>query len=159
MPDLCFRMPASRAAVALVIALCGASIAVTSLASPQNEAPIEAPAATEARARVTVLEKGLEHPWSLAFLPDGGMLITERAGRLRYRDAQGRLSTPLAGVPQVYAHGQGGLLDVVLSPDFREDRLVYLSYAEADDTGKAGTTVGRGRLADDSASLDDFQTI
>jgi len=159
MPDLCFRMPTSRAAVALVISLCGASIAVTSLASPQNEAPIEAPAATEARARVTVLEKGLEHPWSLAFLPDGGMLITERAGRLRYRDAQGRLSTPLAGVPQVYAQGQGGLLDVVLSPNFRHDRLVYLSYAEADDTGKAGTTVGRGRLADDSASLDDFQTI
>src|SRR5690606_17284164 len=75
----------------------------------------------------------LEHPWSLAFLPDGqGLLVTERPGRLRWLDGRGRLQAPLAGLPQVYARGQGGLLEVALSPQFPRDRLVYLSYAEAD---------------------------
>lgn len=102
---------------------------------------------------------GLEHPWSLAFLPDDqGLLITERPGRLRRLDASGRLSPPIDGVPVVYARGQGGLLDVALSPDFKEDRLVYLAYAEAGD-GKAGTAVGRGRLSDDGARLEDFQRL
>lgn len=100
---------------------------------------------------------GLEHPWSLTFLPDDqGLLITERPGRLRQLDASGRLSPPIDGVPAVYARGQGGLLDVALSPDFKQDRLVYLAYAEAGD-GKAGTAVGRGRLSDDGARLEDFQ--
>src|SRR5690606_1827428 len=68
---------------------------------------------------------GLEHPWSMAFLPgDEGLLITERPGRLRLLGVDGTLSAPLAGVPAVYARGQGGLLDVALSPDFAEDRLV-----------------------------------
>ncbi len=104
---------------------------------------------------------GLEHPWGLAFLPDGkGSLITERPGRLRWLDDQGRLSAPLGGVPQVYAKGQGGLLDVALSPRFASDRLVYLSYAEADDEGdQAGTAVGRGRLKDDMSGLEGFQVI
>nr|WP_262880173.1 PQQ-dependent sugar dehydrogenase [Pseudomonas paralcaligenes] len=104
---------------------------------------------------------GLEHPWALAFLPDGkGSLITERPGRLRWLDAQGRLSAPLGGVPQVYAKGQGGLLDVALSPRFASDRLVYLSYAEADAEGdEAGTAVGRGRLKDDMSGLEGFQVI
>lgn len=105
--------------------------------------------------------RGLEHPWSVAFLPDSqGSLITERPGRLRWLDAQGRLSAPLVGVPAVFAVAQGGLLDVVLSPDFARDRLVYLSYAEADAEGElAGTAVGRGRLADDLSGLQDFSVI
>lgn len=105
--------------------------------------------------------RGLEHPWSVAFLPDGqGSLITERPGRLRWLDAQGRLSAPLTGVPAVFAVGQGGLLDVVLSPGFARDRLVYLSYAEAAASGDlAGTAVGRARLADDGRSLQQFQVI
>lgn len=108
---------------------------------------------------VEVLADGLEHPWSLAFLPgDEGLLITERPGRLRLLGVDGRLSAPLAGVPAVYARGQGGLLDVTLSPGFEEDRLVYLAYAEAGD-GKAGTAVGRGRLSDDSTHLEHFQRI
>ncbi|WP_349571918.1 PQQ-dependent sugar dehydrogenase [Azotobacter salinestris] len=102
---------------------------------------------------------GLEHPWAVAFLPDGrGMLITERPGRLRLF-ADGRLAEPLDGVPRVFARGQGGLLDVALSPQFAEDRLVYLSYAEAGDDGQAGTTVGRGRLSGDMRRLEDFQVI
>lgn len=112
----------------------------------------------QAAPSVEVLERGLEHPWALAFLPDGqGMLITERPGRLRLRNEQG-LSAPLAGVPEVFAVGQGGLLDVALSPTFAEDRLVYLSYAEVEgDT--AGTAVGRGRLAENGQALEDFQVI
>jgi glucose/arabinose dehydrogenase len=111
--------------------------------------------------QLTEVVGGLEHPWSLAFLPNGqGSLITERPGRLRWLDAQGRLQAPLAGVPQVYTRGQGGLLDVALSPDFARDRLVYLSYAEADESGdKAGTAVGRGRLSEDMRVLQDFRVI
>ena len=102
---------------------------------------------------------GLEHPWSLAFLPnDQGLLITERPGRLRLLKIGGRLSPPIDGVPAVYARGQGGLLEVALSPQFAQDRLVYLAYAEAGD-GKAGTAVGRGRLSDDGARLENFQRI
>jgi glucose/arabinose dehydrogenase len=111
--------------------------------------------------QLTEVAGGLEHPWSLAFLPDGrGLLVTERPGRLRWLDVQGLLQAPLAGLPQVYARGQGGLLDVALSPDFARDRLVYLSYAEADESAdKAGTTVGRGRLKEDMSALEDFQVI
>jgi glucose/arabinose dehydrogenase len=86
------------------------------------------------------------------------MLVTERPGRLRVVDGDGQLSKPLDGVPDVYAQGQGGLLDVRLSPDFPQDRLVYLIYAEAGD-GKAGTTVGRGRLEEDLSGLQDFTVI
>jgi glucose/arabinose dehydrogenase len=110
---------------------------------------------------LTEVVGGLEHPWALAFLPDGqGSLVTERPGRLRWLDSEGRLSLPIAGVPAVYGRGQGGLLDVALSPQFASDRLVYLSYAEADDGGeRAGTAVGRGRLAADMRTLENFQVI
>jgi len=110
---------------------------------------------------VTPIVTGLEHPWALAFLPDSkNLLVTERPGNLRLVTADGKLSAPLNGVPRVWAKGQGGLLDVVLSPDFRQDRMVYLSYAEGDGKGdKAGTAVGRGRLSDDMTALKDFQVI
>ncbi|KAA2284458.1 PQQ-dependent sugar dehydrogenase [Arenimonas fontis] len=100
---------------------------------------------------------GLEHPWGLAFLPDGRMLVTERPGRLRLVYPDGRLSDPIAGVPQVFARGQGGLLDVALDPDFEDNRLVYLSYAEPGENG-AGTAVARARLAGDSR-LEELQVI
>lgn len=112
------------------------------------------------RVSVEPVVGGLEHPWSLAFLPDGKrLLVTERPGRLRVAGLDGQLSAPLEGVPPVYARGQGGLLDVRLSPDFASDRLVYLSYAEAGEARKAGTAVGRGRLAEDLSRLDDFEVI
>jgi len=93
---------------------------------------------------VTVAE-GLEHPWGLAFLPDGRMLVTERPGRLRLVSGDGRMSEPLAGVPEVYENGQGGLLDVALDPDFTANRLIYLSYAEPGGEG-GGTAVARAML-------------
>ena len=95
--------------------------------------------------RVVEVVSGLDHPWGLAFLPDGRMLVTERAGRLRTVTA-GRLDpAPVGGVPRVRASGQGGLLDVALHPDFRENGWVYLSYA-AGSWGRNGTEVARGRL-------------
>lgn len=108
----------------------------------------------------TRVAQGLDHPWALAFLPDNqGILITERPGNLRWVSPQGKVSAPLSGVPQVWAQGQGGLLDVVLSPDFAEDRMVYVSFAEGGKEGKAGTAVGRGRLSADLSKLNDFEVI
>lgn len=92
---------------------------------------------------------GLEYPWGLAFLPDGSMLVTERPGRLRHITTGGTVSAPLEGVPEVYAHRQGGLLDVAVHPDFAANRFVYLSYA-AGNGRSAGTEVARARLEDDA---------
>jgi aldose sugar dehydrogenase len=105
------------------------------------------PASVKGVVDVQTIAKGLEHPWSLAFLPDKRMLVTERPGRLRAVQPDGRVSEPLTGVPQVYASGQGGLLDVALSPTFDKDRLIYLSFAEPGEGG-AGTAVARGRLGE-----------
>src|SRR5262245_38681204 len=96
--------------------------------------------------RVAEVVKGLEQPWSLAFLPDGRMLVTEKAGRLRVI-SNGKLEPqPIDGVPQVTVHGQGGLHDVALHPDFSKNSLVYLAYAARGDDG-VGTELARGRLA------------
>jgi aldose sugar dehydrogenase len=97
------------------------------------------------------------HPWGLAFLPDGRMLVTERPGRLRLVGADGRLSEPLSGVPRVLAQGQGGLLDVVASPRFVSDGLLYLSYSEPGEGGRSGTAVARARLEGDA--LRDVEVI
>ena len=97
------------------------------------------------KVRIITLADGLEYPWGLAFLPDGRMLVTERPGRLRLVGRNGKTSKPVAGVPEVIARGQGGLLDVALDPDFNNNRLIYLSYAEPG-KGGGGTAVGRGRL-------------
>jgi len=99
----------------------------------------------------------LEHPWGMAFLPGGGMLVTERPGRLRLIDEAGRLDPrPIDGVPQVWARGQGGLLDVALPPDFATSRLVYLAYAAPLGNG-AATRVARGRL--DGHRLADLEVV
>lgn len=107
--------------------------------------------------RVETVTSDLAHPWALAFLPDGRMLVTERPGSLRIVGLDGRVSEPLAGVPPVQARGQGGLLDVALDPNFADNRLVYLSYAEPDDGGRAGTAVARGRL--EEGQLADVRVI
>jgi glucose/arabinose dehydrogenase len=141
-------------------AVCVSMLAVVTSLSPAasfaQAARSPTPAAIDAPIRASTVASGLEHPWGLAFLPDGRMLVTERPGRLRFVDRNGRLSGPLAGVPNVYVSGQGGLLDVVLSPGFATDRLIYLSYAEPGEGG-AGTAVARARLSD--AGLDDVRVI
>jgi glucose/arabinose dehydrogenase len=103
------------------------------------------PERVKTNVRVETVAEGLEHPWALAFLPDGRILVTERPGRLRLVGRDGRVSQPLAGVPEVVARGQGGLLDVAVDPAFEQNRLVYLSYSEPGEGG-AGTAVARGRL-------------
>ena len=109
---------------------------------------------------VQTVASGLENPWGLAFLPDGRMLVTERAGRLRIVSRNGTVSSQVIGVPPVLASGQGGLLDVALAPDFDATRLVYLSYAEPRE-GASGTSVARGRLVEDAgnARLENVEVI
>ncbi len=98
--------------------------------------------------RIVTVADGLEHPWSIAFLPGGDMLITERPGRLRIvRDGK-LLADPVPGVPEVFARGQGGLLDVVPHPDFASNRLIYLSYSKPKGDGST-TAVVRGRFEND----------
>lgn len=109
--------------------------------------------------QVSTIASGLSHPWAIAFLPgDGGMLVTERPGNLRHIGSDGSVSEPVEGVPEVDARGQGGLLDVALDPQFQENRLVYLSFAEAGEGGN-GTAVARGRLNEDLSALDDVEII
>ena len=131
-------------------------LAAAAAAAACQDAP-QAAASGETRVEVTTVAKGLEHPWAVAFLPDGRMLVTERAGRLRIVSRDGVLSEPVAGVPAVYAQGQGGLLDVVLDPSFAENATVYLSYAEPASDGTNGTAVARARL--DGNALSDVKVI
>ena len=98
---------------------------------------------------VETLAEGLDHPWGMAFLPDGRLLVTERAGRLRILGTDNKLSPPLAGTPKVYASGQGGLLDVALDPDFATNRTIFLSFAEPGDGG-ASTALARATLGDNA---------
>jgi glucose/arabinose dehydrogenase len=95
--------------------------------------------------KLVKVARGLANPWAVAFLPDGRFLITERAGRMRIVEPDGRLGEPVAGLPAVDAGGQCGLLDVVLDPKFADNSFVYWSYAEAGDGGNS-TAVARGKL-------------
>ena len=109
---------------------------------------------------VTVAE-GLQNPWSLAFLPGGKMLVTERPGRLRVVDAAGKLSAAVTGLPAVFSRGQGGLLDVVLDPAFAKSNLIYWSFSEPQADGTNNTAVARGKFVDDATAprVDDVQVI
>jgi len=114
--------------------------------SPANQ--VSTPPLTHGPVRGEVVLSGLEHPWSLAFLPDGDMLITERSGRLRHYRPGGGQTTGVDGLPPIATGGQAGLLDVALHPDFATNRLVYLSYV-AEGPGGRGTEVARARLVGD----------
>ena len=107
----------------------------------------KAPSVTSPRQiRAERVSKGLDRPWGLAFLPNGRGLVTEKVGRLRFVNGNGRLSDPIAGVPEVVADGQGGLLDVAVAPDFATSSMIYLSFSEARGEGKNGTSVARAVL-------------
>jgi len=99
----------------------------------------------------------LDHPWSLVFMPEGGMLITERSGAIRHLSESKELSGPLGGLPEVYANGQGGMLDLTLPPDYSESGWVYISFSEPDEEGKASTALGRAKF--DGERFNDFEVI
>ena len=107
---------------------------------------------------VAVVAKGLENPWAVEPLPGGDLLVTEKPGRLRIISAGGTVGQPIAGVPEVDSRGQGGLLDVALSPTFGTDRTIYWSFSEPRQGGN-GTSIARGVLSPDRARLDQVQVI
>lgn len=134
-----FRQVAAFMAAAIVAASLGAPAAAQSLKAE--------PVAT-----------GLEHPWGVAFLGGGRFLVTERPGRMRVVEPDGKLGAPLAGVPEVAARGQGGLLDVVADSAFAQNRTVYFCYSEPGAGGNS-TALARARLAPDAARLEDVRVI
>lgn len=111
----------------------------------------------KAKFRVETVASGLENPWAIAFLPDGRVLVTERPGRLRILGKDGKLDE-VSGVPEVAAVGQGGLLDLVLAPDFEKSRRIYFSYAEPRGVVN-GTAVAHARLSDDATKLENVTVI
>jgi glucose/arabinose dehydrogenase len=135
---------------------------------PLGNGPFLFDTAEQGKIRVTVVTRGLSHPWSIAFLPDGAMLIPERAGRLRIvrnrlRQGSGGQDgfeldpTPIAGVPRVRTDGNGGLMDVALHPRFAENRLVYLTYTKPVENGKGAPSLARGRL--EGSTLTDVKDL
>lgn len=137
-------------------------IGVLWVSLPARAEQTNAPEAGKTALKIETKATGLDHPWGLAFLPDGRMLVTERPGRLRIVDANGTLSEPVGGVPEVAAVGQGGLLDVALAPDFASSQTVFLSYAEPRGwMNKNGTSVARAKLTeqDGQARLTGLEVI
>ena len=103
--------------------------------------------------------RGLDHPWALAFLPEGGFLVTERPGRLRYISPQGEVEPPIGGLPEVAARGQGGLLDLALPADFAQTRQVYFCFAEPSPSGFNGTALAVGELSSNRRRLDRVKVL
>ncbi|MAW81541.1 MAG: hypothetical protein CMI63_14990 [Parvularcula sp.] len=137
-----------RALVASFIALTFTAPAAAEVQSIETEAgPVT----------VTKIAGDLDKPWGAALLPDGDLLVTELSGNLLRVAPDGTKSAPLAGTPEVFTKGQGGLMDVALHPDFENNRLVYLSFAEGGPDGAASTALGRGRLGNDR--IEDFEVI
>lgn len=136
-------VPFSGGKLRMKAILCGLLCAVGAAGSVAAQ-PLQT---KEHKLRVVTVVAGLERPWGLALLPDGRMLVTERPGRLRVVERDGRLDPqPVAGLPRVDPIGQGGLMDVVLHPQFAANGWIYWSYVQRDDSGH-GTEVARGRLA------------
>ena len=138
-------------ALALGLAAGGAAAAITDAPKPAKPSKI----------KVETFAEGLDHPWGMQFLPDGRLLVTERPGRMRLVSKDGELSEPIDGVPEVAAVGQGGLLDVLLAPDFDKSGTIYFSYGEPRGEGKNGTSAARARLVleGDGGRLEDVKVV
>lgn len=144
--------PSTRAALCLL--LCAGN------ATAQNPAPAPTPV-EPAPLEINEIAFGLNHPWALAFLPEGGFLVTERSGQLRMIDERGRVSPPLAGVPEVFAQGQGGLLDLVLDRNFSQNRRIFFCFAEPEgsSSNRSSTALASATLAKDLRSITDVNVI
>ncbi|MBP7454018.1 MAG: PQQ-dependent sugar dehydrogenase [Ottowia sp.] len=121
------------------------------------------PAVAQAQAAPTVqaqtVASGLQHPWAVAFLPEGRFLVTERPGRLRVVEADGKLGPPVQGLPEVAAGGQGGLLDIATDSDFARNRTVYFCFSEPGKGTTNSTALARARLSDDRQKLEDVKVL
>ncbi len=137
----------------------GAILLATTL--PAQAVQTKAPAAPRTAVTVQSIAKGLNHPWGLQFLPDGRMVVSERAGPIRIVTRDGKISPPISGVPTADVRGQGGMLDVALAPDFASSGLLFFSFSEPRGGSRNGTSVGRGRLVlgGNGARLEDVKII
>lgn len=106
-----------------------------------------------------VVARGLAHPWGMAELPDGSWLVTERIGQLRLIQKDGKVSAPISGLPEIYADGQGGLLDIVVSGDFAKDRRLWFTFSQPREAGKNATAIASAVLSADGSSLTDVKVI
>lgn len=157
------KVPGSHTGKALTaiinIALTATAMLAGGEALSQEVAPVP-PVPARGEASAEVVASGLSHPWGLAFLPGGRFLVTERPGRLRVVEADGRLGPPLAGLPQVAAGGQGGLLDVITDADFARNRRIFFCYSEpAPKGGGNSTALASATLAPDAAALQDVKVL
>src|SRR5688572_6148703 len=135
-----------------------ALLLVTTLSHAAQQPPVGVPVpplgagpwvidtAEQHKIRLSVVTKGLSHPWAIAFLPDNTMLITERGGRLRYVRNGVLDPQPISGLPAVRTDGNGGLMDVALHPQFERNRLVYFTYTKPVGSGMGAPALARGRL-------------
>lgn len=151
------RVVSSILAAAVAVAISTTALADVALevARPPPPAP-QAARVVKTGYTVTEIAKGLDHPWSMAFLPDGSMLVTERVGRLRLIKGGSLQSEPITGVPAVHTGGQAGLFDIVLHPNFAQNNVVYLTYAAGTNAAN-GTQIARARF--DGRTLKDLQVI
>ncbi len=143
-----FRTTAQRCLWGQATASVAACIVAASLALP----------CAAQTARAETVASGLDHPWALAFLPEGGYLVTERPGRMRVVSAQGQVGAPIEGVPRVMAGGQGGLLDLVLDSGFASNRTIFFCYSEPG-SGGSSTALARAKLSADARRLEDLHVI
>jgi len=146
------KMPLSRAARACLAALWAVAGAHHGGVSAQGTPP---------GVSVATVARGLEHPWAVAFLPEGQFLVTERRGRMRVVSAGGQVGPALAGVPAVAAGGQGGLLDVVTDADFARNRRIFFCFSEPAPGGASGnsTALARATLSADARSLQEVKVL
>ena len=153
----------ARSAVALVVFALGAGLSLSAQQRgrapigiswpPLGAGPFVLDTAEQHKIRVVVVTRGLNNPWSLAFLPDGQMLVTERGGRLRIIRNGVLDPQPVAGAPEVRAVRLGGLLDVVLHPRFAENKLVYITYSKPAGEGLMKTALARSMSATSSSPI------
>lgn len=139
-----WRQSAKHNLIKLFLSSAAALIAVIGVLSGISEI-----ASAQTKVRLETITSGLSYPWSVAFLPDGGYLITERDGILKHVDREGQQTT-VPGTPEVFAQGQGGLLDVVLSPDFEDDRTLFMAFSQGSAEG-AGTSIFKAKLDSEGA--------
>lgn len=163
MRDITMRMARRSMALSWMTAQTGSMTAVAVMTAFAAATPLTAGATTAEHLRVEVVAERLNHPWGMAFIGDGKMLVTERPGAMRVVTPDGVVGPPLAGVPPVDAGGQGGMLDVITDSNFQKNRTIYFCYSEAARPGLNeegnGTVMASARLSEESTYLDQVKVL